>query len=138
MTPSFDRSRRPGRALRSAHTGTAGRRPHRAAAIRARRCRKIGSAGRANCSGTIDARFGVTTLLAAAEANTTCSIELSYTISASSKLTLLVNQVKLPKPKIGVAGPGGIQASFAWQGFQCAGSSAMLTAMLINDVAAYT
>lgn len=92
----------------------------------------------ASCNGTIDARFADTTLLAAAESSTTCSIELSYTISANRKLTLLVNQVRLPKPKIAVAGPGGIQASFAWQGFQIAGSSAMLTATLINDVSAYS
>lgn len=93
--------------------------------------------GMAACSGTIEARFADATLLAAAEDSTTCSIELSYTIGATRKLTLLVNQVRLTKPKIPVQGPGGIQASFAWQGFQIPGGTAMLTATLINDVESY-
>ncbi len=91
--------------------------------------------GMATLTGSLDVRFADTTLLDAAIAGTAMELEFSYTISATKKLVLTAHKVFLPKPRRSISGPGGIQASFAWQAAK--GASRMLTAVLSNDVATY-
>lgn len=91
--------------------------------------------GMATLTGSLDVRFADTTLLDAAIGGTAMELEFSYTISATKKLVLTAHKVFLPKPRRSISGPGGIQASFAWQAAK--GASRMLTAVLSNDVATY-
>jgi hypothetical protein len=48
-----------------------------------------------------------------------------------------VHEVFLPKPKLAVQGPQGVQATFAWQAARDSALGRMATAVLINDVASY-
>ena len=91
----------------------------------------------ASLKGTIEARFADTTLLDQAAAGTSCELEFSWTISANEKLTITAHEVYLPVPRRAIDGPGGIQASFAWQAAYNAAATAMCTAVLVNAVASY-
>ena len=64
----------------------------------------------------IDVRFADTTLIDLAAGGTPVDLELAYTLSAQSKLVLTAHEVYLPKPKLAVEGPGGVQASFDFRG----------------------
>jgi len=43
----------------------------------------------------------------------------------------------LPIPRIEIAGPQGVQASFDWQAAKATSSTRMCTATLINSIASY-
>ena len=62
-------------------------------------------------TGRIDARFADTTLIDLAAGGTPVDLEFAYTLSAQAKLVLTAHEVYLPKPKLAVEGPGGVQAS---------------------------
>lgn len=89
-------------------------------------------------SGTIEVRFADTTLLDLAIAGTPVELSFAYEIGAAKKITFDVHRVFLPKPKLAVQGPAGVQASFAWQAAKDASPARMCTVTLINDVASYT
>lgn len=91
--------------------------------------------GPATMTGSLDMRFGDTAMMDLATDGMPVELEYSFTISATQKLVLTVHKVYLPKPKVPVSGPGGVQASFAWQGAK--GAARMLTAVLTNDVESY-
>jgi hypothetical protein len=63
-------------------------------------------------TGRIDVRFADTTLIDLAAGGTPVDLEFAYTLSAQAKLVLTAHEVYLPKPKLAVEGPGGVQASF--------------------------
>lgn len=84
-------------------------------------------------TGTIEVRFADTTLIDKAIAGTAVDLEFSYTLNAGLILKLLAHEVYLPKPKTSVDGPGGIQASFDFQGAFNTAQGRMLTVHLIND-----
>jgi hypothetical protein len=65
-------------------------------------------------TGRIDVRFADTTLIDLAAGGTPVDLEFAYTLSAQSKLVLTAHEVYLPKPKLAVEGPGGVQASGRW------------------------
>lgn len=88
------------------------------------------------CTGSLVMRIADTTLLDYAIAGTAVQLDLSFTITANKKLVLTLPNVFLPKPKVSIPGPGGIQATFDWQAAKGV-SSAMLTAVLTNDVTGY-
>ena len=50
------------------------------------------------------------------------------------RLQLLAHEVYLPKPKLAVDGPGGVQASFDFQGAFNTAEGKMLTVKLLNDL----
>lgn len=87
--------------------------------------------------GQIDVRFADTTLLDAATSGTPVAVELAYTVTADTAVTFTCPRVFLPKPKLPVSGPGGIQASFQWQAARGTIDGHALTVTLKNDVAAY-
>ncbi len=87
-------------------------------------------------TGTIDVRFADTALIDAATNNTPVALEFGYVIDASRSLLFTAHQVYLPKPKLAISGPGGVQASFNWQAAK-PDAGQMLTVTLTNDVEDY-
>ncbi|WP_422074094.1 phage tail tube protein [Tranquillimonas rosea] len=88
-------------------------------------------------SGEITVRFADHTLLDAAVNGTPAEFAFGYQIDADTTFTLTAHAVYLPKPKQTIEGPGGVEATFAWQAAQTAGGGRMATATLVNDVANY-
>jgi hypothetical protein len=91
----------------------------------------------ASLTGQIVARFADQTLLTDAVNGTPCALELSFAISASKSFTLTIPKVYLPKPRLPINGPQGVQATFAWQAAYDSSLQAMCSAVLVNDVANY-
>ena len=85
-------------------------------------------------TGRIDVRFADTTLIDLAADGTPVDLEFAYTLSAQSKLVLTAHEVYLPKPKLAVEGPGGVQASFDFRGAKNTAAGRMLTVTLTNDL----
>lgn len=92
--------------------------------------------GVAMLSGQITGRFADTTLLDQAVDGATCELECRYVLSASASLIFTAPAVHLPRPKVGVSGPSGVEMSFDWQA-ALDGSDPMLTVVLTNSVASY-
>lgn len=84
-------------------------------------------------TGRIDVRFADTTLIDAASGGTPVDLEFGYTIGTSS-VKFAAHEVYLPKPKLAVDGPGGVQASFDFQGAKNDAAGRMLTVTLVNDL----
>ncbi len=85
-------------------------------------------------TGRIDVRFADTTLIDAAAAGTPVDLEFAYTLASGLKVTFTAHEVYLPKPKLAVEGPGGVQASFDFQGARNDTAGRMLTVTLVNDL----
>ena len=85
-------------------------------------------------TGRIDVRFADTTLIDLAAGGTPVDLEFAYTLSAQAKLVLTAHEVYLPKPKLAVEGPGGVQASFDFRGAKNDVAGRMLTVTLTNDL----
>jgi ParB-like nuclease domain len=79
-------------------------------------------------------RFADTTLIDLAAGGTPVDLEFAYTLSAQAKLVLTAHEVYLPKPKLAVEGPGGVQASFDFRGAKNGVAGRMLTVTLTNDL----
>lgn len=94
--------------------------------------------GVASLTGSLTARFADTTLLDAAIAGTSSVLEFGYSISATKSLTVTAHAVWLPRPRITVDGPGGVQATFDWQAsLPASGTGVMATIVLKNQKASY-
>ncbi|ASJ23764.1 phage tail tube protein [Laribacter hongkongensis] len=91
----------------------------------------------ASLTGNLEVRFADTTLIDAATNNTPLELTFSYAIDAERRLTFVAHEVYLPKPKLSISGPGGIQATFEWQAAKNAAANTMLTVELVNDVTSY-
>lgn len=90
----------------------------------------------AACTGSITVRFADMALFNAATAGTPVALEFAYTADTGRKLVFTVPEVYLPRPRIPIQGPGGIEVTFNWQAAKPAAGN-MLTAVLTNDVASY-
>lgn len=88
-------------------------------------------------TGGVEVRFADTSLIDTATAGTPVELEFAYMIDANRKLVFTAHEVHLPKPKLAISGPGGIQASFDWQGAKDEGAGRMLTVTLVNDLEDY-
>ena len=88
-------------------------------------------------TGTIDVRFADQTLMDQAIDGTPAELEFAYTIDAATSFTLTAHAVYLPRPRVPLQGPGGVQASFAWQAARDPALGRMATATLVNDIADY-
>ena len=84
------------------------------------------------CEGIAD-----TALIDAATDNTPLELAFAYTIDADKSLVFTAHEVYLPKPKLAISGPGGVQATFDWQAEKATSPARMLTVVLKNDVASY-
>lgn len=93
--------------------------------------------GGADFGGSITVRYESATLFDDAVAGTPVNLGLSYSIDASNKLTFSLPNVTLPKPRLEVRGPGGIDVTYQlFPSRQSDGSEAM-TVTLVNDVESY-
>ena len=88
-------------------------------------------------TGKIDVRFADTTLMDQALNGTAASLEFSWVISANVSLTITAHAVYLPRPRVEIQGPQGIQASFDWQAAYDSVAGQMCTVVLKNAVASY-
>ena len=61
-------------------------------------------------------RFADTTPIDLAAGGTPVDLELAHPLSMQPKLVLAAHEVYLPKPKLAVEAPGGVQASFDCSG----------------------
>ena len=94
-----------------------------------------------SANGSIDLRFADTLLLNDAISGNAISLQLQYQFAGldanNFSLNWTFHSVYLPKPKMQISGPGGVQASFNWQAAYNDSLSKSVTVTLKNDVAAY-
>jgi hypothetical protein len=88
-------------------------------------------------SGRIDVRFADQVLVTQAINGAPCSLSFGYTLPSGESLTLTVHAVYLPRPRIEIAGPQGVQATFDWQAARDATLGRMCTVTLVNSVEEY-
>ena len=92
-------------------------------------------------SGSIDLRFADTTLLNDAINGNAIEVQLQYQFPGldgnNFYLNFTFHSVYLPRPKMQISGPGGVQASFNWQAAYNDTLSKSVTVTLKNDVSAY-
>ena len=88
-------------------------------------------------TGRTEVRFADSTLVSQAISGTPCELEFSYSLVSGESLTVTVHAVYLPRPRIEIGGPQGVQASFDWQAARDAALGRMCTAVLVNDVETY-
>ena len=88
----------------------------------------------ASLTGSIEVRFADTTLIDLASNGTAVDLSFAYKITDKLSLAFAAHEVYLPKPKLAVEGPGGVQASFDFQGAKNDAAGQMLTVTLVNDL----
>ncbi len=87
--------------------------------------------------GNIVVRFADTVLLDQAVNGSASELSFGWKIASDKQLHFVMHEVYLPKPKMPVQGPGGIQATFAYQAAKDPALQKTMTAVLVNDVTAY-
>jgi len=92
-------------------------------------------------TGSIDVRFADTTLIDDAINNMAIELELAYRLAGldgnNFSLIWTFHEVYLPRPRIPISGPGGVQTSFNWQAVFDEALEKSVTVTLKNDVATY-
>jgi len=88
-------------------------------------------------TGKIDVRFADSALVTQAIDGAPCELEFSYSLGASASLSFTAHAVYLPRPRIEIQGPQGIQASFDWQAAKGTTPARLCTIVLTNSVASY-
>lgn len=88
-------------------------------------------------AGNVVVRFANTTLLDQAVNGTACELSFGWEIDANRSLLFTLHEVYLPRPKLSVSGPGGVQATFAFQAAKDPSLNKTMTAVLVNDVETY-
>ena len=88
-------------------------------------------------TGRIEVRFADSTLVAQAQTGDPCEIAFAYTLPTGESFSFTAHAVYLPRPRIEIPGPQGIQASFDWQAARAETTGRMCTAILVNSVATY-
>ncbi|MFV0301044.1 MAG: phage tail tube protein, partial [Paracoccus sp. (in: a-proteobacteria)] len=84
-------------------------------------------------TGTIEVRFSDSMLVTQALDGEACALEFSYALPSGESFTFTVHAVYLPRPRIEISGPQGVQATFDWQAARDSTRGRMCTATLIND-----
>jgi hypothetical protein len=88
-------------------------------------------------TGRIEVRFADSTLVTQAINGDPCEIGFAYALLTGESFTFTAHAVYLPRPRIEISGPQGVQATFDWQAARDAALGRMCTATLINDIEAY-
>ena len=88
-------------------------------------------------TGRIEVRFADQTLVTQAINGDPCAMEFAYVLPSGESFTFTVHAVYLPRPRIEIVGPQGVQATFDWQAARDATVGRMCTATLINAMEAY-
>ncbi|MFC3088131.1 phage tail tube protein [Tabrizicola soli] len=89
--------------------------------------------GLAALTGRIDVRFADSTLVAQAQTGDPCEIAFAYTLPTGESFSFTAHAVYLPRPRIEISGPQGVQASFDWQAARAETTGRMCTAILVNN-----
>ena len=88
-------------------------------------------------TGRIEVRFADQTLVTQAINGEACEMEFAYVLPSGESFTFTVHAVYLPRPRIEISGPQGVQATFDWQAARDSIVGRMCTATLVNDVETY-
>ena len=88
-------------------------------------------------TGNIVVRFADQTLVTQAINGEACTLEFEYAVAGGVGLKLTAHAVYLPRPRVEIAGPQGVQATFDWQAALAADPGRMCTVVLTNTVAGY-
>jgi hypothetical protein len=88
-------------------------------------------------TGRIEVRFADQTLVTQAINGEACELEFAYVLPSGESFTFTVHAVYLPRPRIEISGPQGVQATFDWQAARDSVVGRMCTATLINDIEVY-
>ncbi|KAA8607551.1 hypothetical protein AL036_10240 [Salipiger aestuarii] len=88
-------------------------------------------------TGSIEVRFADQTLVTQAINGDPCELEFAYVLPSGESFTFTVHAVYLPRPRIEISGPQGVQATFDWQAARDSTVGRMCTATLLNDVETY-
>jgi len=88
-------------------------------------------------TGRIEVRFADQLLVNQAINGDPCELTFAYTLPSGESLTLIAHAVYLPRPRIEIAGPQGVQATFEWQAARDAILGRMCTVTLINAIEEY-
>jgi hypothetical protein len=88
-------------------------------------------------TGSIEVRFSDSTLVTQAFNGDPCELEFAYVLPSGESFTFTVHAVYLPRPRIEISGPQGVQATFDWQAARDSVVGRMCTATLINDIEVY-
>lgn len=88
-------------------------------------------------NGNVVVRFADTTLLDQAINGAPCELSFGWEIDADRSLLFTLHEVYLPRPKLPVSGPGGVQATFAFQAAKDPALANTMTVVLVNDVPTY-
>lgn len=88
-------------------------------------------------TGQIEVRFADMVLMNQAIAGGPCELEFAYSLPSGQSLTVTAHAVYLPRPRVEISGPQGIQATFDWQAARDPITGRMATVTLINDIASY-
>ena len=88
-------------------------------------------------TGQIEVRFADSTLVQQAISGTPCALQFAYELPSGQSLTLTAHAVYLPRPRIEISGPAGVQASFDWQAARDPITGRMATITLTNDIESY-
>jgi hypothetical protein len=88
-------------------------------------------------TGRIDVRFADQVLVTQAIDGAPCEMSFAYTLPSGDSLTLTAHAVYLPRPRIEISGPQGVQATFDWQAARDGSLGRMCTLTLINSLEEY-
>jgi len=104
-----------------------------------RRDGRIGGAdpGKLTVGLNLTLRFADTVMQARAEAGTPLRMTVGWRISATKRLDFIMDNVRLPRSKVPLSGPGGIRVSYSARALKRLASQNALRAVLVNDVASY-
>ena len=93
--------------------------------------------GMAALTGRMEVRFADTSLITQALDGSPCELVFAWSLGASASFTFTAHAVYLPRPRIEIPGPQGIQATFDWQAAKAASPARLCTAVLVNTVVGY-
>jgi hypothetical protein len=91
----------------------------------------------AELTGKIEVRFADQVLVTQAIAGAPCALEFAYVLPSGESFAFTAHAVYLPRPRIEIQGPQGVQASFDWQGARDTTLGRMCTATLVNTIEEY-
>lgn len=93
--------------------------------------------GIASLTGSMTVRFADQGLLDAAISGTASELVFEYTRSAGEQFRITAHEVYLPRPRVQIDGPNGVQATFDYQSALDTVAGQMATIELINNVVSY-
>jgi hypothetical protein len=84
-------------------------------------------------TGNVVVRFADQTLVTQAINGEACELEFSYALPTGESLTVTAHALYLPRPRIEISGPQGVQATFDWQAASDPLVGRMCTVTVTND-----